>query len=121
MNETRIINDSDTSTYVVYNASGTEPTCTFYFNTNGAETFKVYYGNSEERKPTMNTLKTGTAEAVTLGDEEVANLCDHFERIYPLQGIDLECAVENTFASDQRSNYSVNFTSQDLEFKGYIG
>jgi hypothetical protein len=36
-----------------------------------------------------------------------------------LQGIELECAVVNSY--NQKANYSINFTSPDLQFKGYIG
>lgn len=121
-NETRIINDSDTSTYVIYNTSGTPPTCSYYFNANVVDTFKVYYGNGTDRKPTLNNLKTGVAGiAFIMGREETSNLCEHFEYVYSKQGVDLECDIENTFANNQKGNYSINFTSLDLEFRGYIG
>ncbi len=120
-NETRIINYTGNGQPVLYNVSAQTPPCSFYIYTNNRfSLFYIYYGNIKEIKPPLLTDKTGAVMVPTFGKEEISNLCEHLEYVYPIQGIHLECNISNAFSNNQKINYSVNFTSLNLQFKGYI-
>ncbi len=54
----------------------------------------------------------------SVANAQQSDLCPHLKSVYSQQGIGLACAIVNY--NGFRGNYSINFTSNDLEFEGYI-
>ena len=117
-NEIRVVNSSG---LVDSNVSSINPPCNITFETCSNCDYEIYYGNPNAVAPARTADNSGNVISPTISKEEVSNLCEHFEYIYPIQGIDLECDIESVFASYKRAKYSINFTSTDLKFEGYIG
>jgi hypothetical protein len=116
--EIRVVNASG---LVESNVSSVAPPCNITFNTCAGCDYFIYYGNPDAVAPTRTVANSGTLIYPTIITEGVGDLCEHFEYIYPIQGIDIECDVINSYNNGQKANYSINFTSTDLQFKGYIG
>lgn len=116
--EIRVVNASG---IVDSNVSSSTYPCNITFQTCSSCNYFIYYGNPDAVAPTRTVANSGTLIYPTIITEGVGDLCEHFEYIYPIQGIELECNVVNSYNNGQKANYSINFTSTDLQFEGYIG
>ncbi len=98
-----------------YNASSTPP-CSFTFNAGGEREFYVYYNCSV---PFITTDMQGneTSAQIIKIEEPFYKLCPHLTKLYAERGISLNCSENPEVTS---LNYSIDFGSLDLKFKGQI-
>jgi len=85
-------------------------------------TYYVYWNNPAAIAPGYRGISAGNPVTYLLISQDTNPsqlFCPHISKVYQKAGIDLNCAIQNFFSSNQ-INYAIEFHSLDLNFEGFL-